>query len=117
MNFARVAAQKRMKELQPDKGNDFKVSEGWFHRFAKRKNVKFRKRKSRKKHDGEVNLDKVSKVNAFSSCLFVAHESNHFTCTQFYSCLRHAVLSPREGANVSLFTLAWGSYLLALLQS
>lgn len=47
-----------MKELQPDKANDFKASEGWFYRFIKRKNIKFYKRKSGKKYDGEANLDK-----------------------------------------------------------
>ena len=62
MNFVRTTARKRMKGLQPIQANTFKGSVGWFLRFVKRKNVKFRKRKSAKKHDGEENLDKIIKV-------------------------------------------------------
>lgn len=65
MNFVRIAARSRMIELQPDMANAFKASEGWFYRFAKRKNIKFRKMKSGKKYDGEANLDKITKVNVF----------------------------------------------------
>ena len=36
---------------------------GWFHRFLRRKGIKFRKRKSGKKATGEDNIDKIIKVS------------------------------------------------------
>ena len=62
MNFARTTAGKRMKSLKPTQANTFIGSAGWFLRFVKRKNVKFRKQKSGKKYDGEENLDKIIKL-------------------------------------------------------
>ena len=55
-NFMRISAKKLIKTAQPELADTFKASDGWFQRFLKRKNIKFRKRKSREKHDGELNL-------------------------------------------------------------
>ena len=62
-NFIRISAKKLMKTVQPELADTFKASDGWFQRFLKRKNIKFRKRKSGKKHDGELNKDKIVKAS------------------------------------------------------
>ena len=47
----RITARKRMKMLQPIQAGTLKGSVGWFHRFIKRKNIKFRKHKSGNKYE------------------------------------------------------------------
>ena len=37
--------QKIMLDLQPDKADNFCASDMWLHRFYKRKNIKFRKKR------------------------------------------------------------------------
>ena len=60
------------KTAQPDEANSFEASVGWFMRFLKRKRIKFRKRKSGKKCDGELNLNKTLKVRFAHACLFLS---------------------------------------------
>lgn len=61
-NFTRVTTRTLIKTALPDKAESFKASIGWFMRFLKRKKIKFRKRKSGKKYDGKLNLDKILKA-------------------------------------------------------
>ena len=65
--FARMNANKIMKEVMLEKAEHLKASKGWFHRFLRRKGIKFRKRKSGKKATGEDNVDKLIKVSQVPS--------------------------------------------------
>jgi len=41
--FIRIKAKKLIKKMMPDKADSFTGSNSWFHRFCKRKVIKFRK--------------------------------------------------------------------------
>ena len=62
-NFMQISAKQLIKTAQLELADTFKASDGWFQRFLKRKNIKFRKCKSGKKCDGELNKDKIVKVS------------------------------------------------------
>ena len=62
-HFIRIKAKKLMKDMMPDKADTFTGSNGWFHRFCKRKCIKFRKRKSGKEKSGECNLNLMLNVS------------------------------------------------------
>jgi hypothetical protein len=58
-------AKKILKEQDSKNGtffyHKFKASRGWFHRFLKRRKIKFRKRKSGKKNSTDDNMDIILK--------------------------------------------------------
>ena len=62
-NFMQISAKKLIKTAQPELADAFKASDEWFQQFLKRKNIKFRKRKSGKKCDGESSKDKIAKTS------------------------------------------------------
>ena len=57
--------RKLIKTVQPNKADSLKVSLGWFIWFLKCKQIKFCKRKSRKKHNRELNLNKILKASIY----------------------------------------------------
>jgi len=61
--FVKITAKSIMKEDFTDKVDLFKASNGWFHRFRIRKQIKFRKKKSGKQNSGEDNIYKIIKVS------------------------------------------------------
>ena len=75
-----VRAKKIVRELDEkngtDRSKDFKASNGWFWNFLKRKNIKFRARKSGKKKSTDENLPKIQ---------------------EWYSYMRHKVLTVHVG--------------------
>ena len=89
-SFIKITAKKNLMEKNHPLKESFKASNGWFHNFCKRKNIKFRKRKSGKGKSGVENLPEVLKFLAY---------------------LRHRVLPRREDQAVPPdYTPKWGRY-------
>ena len=81
--FTRINARKIMKDVMPGNADTFKASKGWFHRFLRRKDIKFRKRKSGKKATGEDNIDKIIKVSQVPSFILKNILTLHY-CSVLY---------------------------------
>ncbi len=73
---ARKIVNEHDKKNNTNKGKDFKASNGWFWNFLRRKNIKFRARKSGKKKSTDENLPKI---------------------LQWYGYMRHKVLTRYTG--------------------
>jgi len=67
----------------------FKASNGWFMNFCKRSKIKFRRRKCGKRLSTDECID---------------------TLNEFYSKLRHEILSRREGEECEDFSTKWGRF-------
>lgn len=87
-HFMQITAIKIMKEVMPQKAHQFRASKGWFHRFLRRKCIKFRMRKSGKKATAEDNIDKLIKVShvpLFKCACAYAHKTFHIVLHIFAS--------------------------------
>lgn len=60
--FLRLKAKLLMQKHYPDEASTFKASDGWLANFKARRNIKFRKRKNKKKQNLEEKRHKVSDI-------------------------------------------------------
>ena len=93
MQWIKVKAKKLLVVLDKENGTHrsrvFKASNGWFWRFLRRKNLKFRKRKSGKKKSTDDNLPAI---------------------LEWYTYLRHNVLPNQPNKPCKDFSEKWGRF-------